>query len=253
MPNIIAFVNQKGGVGKTTSCLNVGAALSRKGQRVLLIDADPQGNLTIGAGVDLGDNDPTIYEVLKGKADINDAIQFTANSSYDLIPADIILSGADVELSGIPGREMILKEKLAQITAIYDYILIDCPPSLSLITIMALTAATGVIIPVQAHFYALNGVVQLIDTINLVKRRMNPQLEITGVITTMYDPRKLINKEVYDSLNNAFPGKVYESTISNSVALVEAPSAGKDIFKYKPGCKAAKQYEALADEIMKGV
>lgn len=253
MPNIIAFVNQKGGVGKTTSCLNVGAALSRKGQRVLLIDADPQGNLTIGAGVDLGDNDPTIYEVLKGKADINDAIQFTENSSYDLIPADIILSGADVELSGIPGREMILKEKLTQITAIYDYILIDCPPSLSLITIMALTAATGVIIPVQAHFYALNGVVQLIDTINLVKRRMNPQLEITGVITTMYDPRKLINKEVYDSLNNAFPGKVYESTISNSVALVEAPSAGKDIFKYKPGSKAAKQYEALADEIMKGV
>ena len=252
IPRVIAFVNQKGGVGKTTSCLNVGAALSRKGKRVLLIDADPQGNLTISAGINLKDNEPTIYEVLKGKAAIDDAIQFTENGSYDIIPADIVLSGADIELSSIPGREMILKENIGKITATYDYILIDCPPSLSLITLMALTAATGVIIPVQAHFLALNGVAQLTETVSLVKNRMNPQLEVIGVIITMYDPRKLIHKEVYESLNNAFPGKVYESTISNTVALVEAPSAGQDIFKYKPGSKAANQYAALAEEIMKG-
>lgn len=249
MTKIIAFVNQKGGVGKTTSCLNIGAALTRKGKRVLLIDADPQGNLTISAGVNLQNDEPTIYEVLKGTTEINSAIQSTPGS-YDIIPADIVLSGADIELSSIPGREMILKESIGQLKTAYDYILIDCPPSLSLITLMALTAATGVIIPVQAHYLALNGVAQLIDTVNLVKKRMNPQLEVIGVIATLYDARKLLNKEVFDSLNNAFPGKVYKATISNSIALAEAPSAGKDIFQYKPGSKAAKQYEAVADEII---
>ena len=249
MTKIIAFVNQKGGVGKTTSCLNIGAALTRKGKRVLLIDADPQGNLTISAGVNLQNAEPTIYEVLKGTTEINSAIQSNPGS-YDIIPADIVLSGADIELSSVPGRELILKESIGQLKTAYDYILIDCPPSLSLITLMALTAATGVIIPVQAHYLALNGVAQLIDTVNLVKKRMNPQLEVIGVIATLYDARKLLNKEVFDSLNSAFPGKVYKATISNSIALAEAPSAGKDIFQYKPGSKAAKQYEAVADEII---
>jgi len=152
MAKIIAFVNQKGGVGKTTSCLNIGAALARKGKLVLLIDADPQGNLTTSAGVELDDNSPTIYEVLKGSADINSAIYGDSSGSYAVIPTDIILSGADMELSSIPGREVILKENIARLQNAYDYILIDCPPSLSLITYMALTAATGVIIPVQAHY-----------------------------------------------------------------------------------------------------
>ena len=249
MTRIIAFVNQKGGVGKTTSCLNIGAALSRKDKRVLLIDADPQGNLTISAGINLKDDEPTVYEVLKGAATIESAIQ-RRPGSYDLIPADIVLSGADIELSSIPGREMILRESIGQLQTAYDYILIDCPPSLSLVTLMALTAATGVIIPVQAHYLALNGVAQLIDTVNLVKKRMNPQLEVIGVLATLYDARKLLNKEVFDSLNAAFPGKVYKATISSSIALAEAPSAGKDIFQYKPSSKAAKQYEAVADEII---
>ena len=249
MANILAFVNQKGGVGKTTSCLNIGAALSKAGKRVLLVDADPQSNLTISAGILLKEDEPTVYDVLKGAA-ITSAIKPKPGAAYDVLPADIMLSGADLELSGVPGREMILKECLATVSGNYDFILIDCPPSLSVITLMALTAATGVIIPVQAHYLALNGVAQLLDTIKLVQKRMNPQLEIDGVIVTLYDARKLLNKEVFESLNEAFPGKVFQTTISSSIALAEAPSAGNDIFQYKPGSKAAKQYETLTGELL---
>ena len=246
---IMAFVNQKGGVGKTTCCLNIGAGLSRKGKKVLIIDADPQGNLTVSAGIELQE-DPTLYEVLKGTTSINDAINIKPGRGYDIIPSDIVLSGADIELSTIPGREMILKECLGQLTKAYDFILIDCPPSLSLITLMALTAASGVIIPVQAHYLALNGVAQLVNTIRLVQKRMNPQLRIAGVIATLYDPRKLLNKEVFDSLNEAFPDQVFRTTISSSIALAEAPSAGEDIFTYKPNSKPARQYEAIVEEMI---
>lgn len=245
---IIAFVNQKGGVGKTTSCLNVGAGLSRKGKRVLLIDADPQGNLTISAGIHLKDEDPTVYEMLKGNININDAIK---PGVYDLLPADIMLSGVEIELASVPGREMILKECIRELKTLYDYILIDCPPSLSIITLMALAASNNVIVPVQAHYLALNGIAQLRDTISLVRKRMNPQLDIGGVIVTQYDSRRLIDKEVLKSLTEAFPGKVFETTVSNSVSLVEAPSFGKDIFEYKPSSKPAAQYEAIVNEIMK--
>lgn len=245
----LSFVNQKGGVGKTTSCLNVGAGLSRAGKRVLLIDADPQGNLTISAGVKLGDDTPTVYDVLKGSVDINAAI---VPGDYDILPADIMLSGADIELASVPGREMILKEAIGQLKKPYDYVLIDCPPSLSVITLMALTASSSVIVPVQAHYLALNGIAQLRDTIELVRKRMNPALVIGGVIVTQYDHRRLIDKEVLESLTEAFPGKVFKTTISNSVALVEAPSYGKDIFKYKPNSKPAAQYEAIVGEILKG-
>ena len=247
---IIAFVNQKGGVGKTTSCLNIGAALSRTGKRVLLIDADPQANLTISAGIHLSDEEPTVYDVLKDKANIKDTIKKKPGGNYDVLPSDIMLSGADMELGSVPGREMILKECIAEIANDYDYVLIDCPPSLNVITLMALTAATGVIIPVQAHYLALNGVAQLLDTIRLVQKRMNPNLQIDGAIVTLYDARKLLNKEVFESLNKAFPGKVFKTTISNSIALAEAPSAGNDIFQYKPTSKAAKQYEKLTEELM---
>ena len=232
---VIAFVNQKGGVGKTTSCLNVGAGLSRKGKRVLLIDTDPQGNLTISAGIHLKDGEPTVHEVLKGSTNINDAIK---PGAYDVLPADIMLSGAEIELASVPGREMILKEAIGELKKPYDYILIDCPPSLSIITLMALTAANSVIVPVQAHYLALNGIAQLRDTIG-------------GVIVTQDDNRRLIDKEVLESLTAAFPGKVFETTVSNSVALVEAPSFGKDIFEYKPNSKPAAQYEAIVNEIMK--
>lgn len=245
---IIAFVNQKGGVGKTTSCLNVGAGLSRKGKRVLLIDMDPQGNLTISTGIRLKDGDPTIHEVLKGNTNINDAIRA---GDYDVLPADIMLSGAEIELASVPGRELILKEALEELQEPYEYILIDCPPSLSIITLMALTASNIVIVPVQAHYLALNGIAQLRDTIGIVKKRMNPQLEIGGIIVTQYDSRRLIDKEVMESLMAAFPGKVFETAVSNSVSLVEAPGFGQDIFKYKPNSKPAAQYEAIVDEIIK--
>lgn len=247
---IITFVNQKGGVGKTTSCLNVGAGLSRKGKRVLLIDTDPQGNLTISAGVKLKDGEPTIYEVLKGSADINGVIRQQPGGGYDIIPADIMLSGADIELSSVPGREMILKEAIAQLRTAYDYILIDCPPSLSIITLMGLTASNSVIVPVQSHYLALNGIAQLMDTVKLVKKRMNPQLEVGGVIVTQYDNRLILHKEVLQSLQAAFPGKVFKTMISNSVTLAEAPSFGQDIFQYKPSCKAAEQYKALVGELL---
>lgn len=246
---IITFVNQKGGVGKTTSCLNVGAGLSLQGKRVLLIDTDPQGNLTISAGVKLKDGEPTVYEVLKGSADINEVIQ-KPGGGYDLLPADIMLSGADIELASVPGREMILKEAIAQLRTAYDYILIDCPPSLSIITLMGLTASNSVIVPVQSHYLALNGIAQLMDTIKLVKKRMNPQLEVGGVIVTQYDNRLILHKEVLQSLQAAFPGKVFKTMISNSVALAEAPSFGQDIFQYKPSCKAADQYKALVGELL---
>lgn len=247
---IITFVNQKGGVGKTTSCLNVGAGLSLQGKRVLLIDTDPQGNLTISAGVKLKDDEPTVYEVLKGSADINEVIRQQPGGGYDLLPADIMLSGADIELASVPGREMILKEAIAQLKTAYDYILIDCPPSLSIITLMGLTASNSVIVPVQSHYLALNGIAQLMDTVKLVKKRMNPQLEVGGVIVTQYDNRLLLHKEVLQSLQAAFPGKVFKTMISNSVALAEAPSYGQDIFQYKPSCKAAEQYKALVGELL---
>lgn len=247
---IIAFVNQKGGVGKTTTALNVGAGLALAGKSVLLIDTDPSGNLTKSAGVRLSDDALTLYEVLKGKADINDATQPAQGGSYDILPADSMLSGVDVELSNVPGREMLLKESIAQLSKPYDYILIDCPPSLNTISIMGLTAAQGVIVPVQAHYLALDGMAQLLETIDLVRRRMNPQIEIVGVVATLYDARKLLNKDVLDSLTTAFPGKVYKTTISNNIALAEAPSYGKDIFAYKPKCKGADQYRALVSEIM---
>ena len=170
---------------------------------------------------------------------------------YDVLPADSMLSGADVELATVPGREMLLKEAIAQLSKPYDYVLIDCPPSLNTLSLMALTAANGVIVPVQAQYLALDGMAQLNQTIELVRKRMNPQLEICGVLVTLYDPRKLLNKEVLESLTAAFPGKVYATTISNNIALAEAPSYDKDIFEYKPKSKGAEQYRQLVQEILK--
>lgn len=247
---IIAFVNQKGGVGKTTTTLNVGAGLAEEGKKVLLIDADQSGNLTKSAGIELTGDMPTLYETLKGLANINDSIQSTQNGKYEILPSDNMLSGIDVELSAIPGREMLLKEALAQLSKIYDYILIDCPPSLNTMSLMALTAAQGIIVPVQAHYLALDGIAQLNETINLVKKRMNPQLYICGVLVTLYDSRKLLNQDVLESLTTAFPDKVYKTTISNNIALAEAPSYGKDIFEYKPKSKGAEQYRQLVKEIL---
>jgi len=251
MQKIIAFINQKGGVGKTTTCLSVGAGLALRGKKVLLIDTDPSGNLTKSAGIKLSDDMPTTYEVLKETTNINDALQKAQYGEYDVLPADSMLSGADVELSNIPGREMLLKEAIAQLSKSYDYILIDCPPSLNTISLMGLTAAQNIIVPVQAEYLALDGIAQLTETISLVRKRMNPHLEISGVLVTFYDSRKLLNREVLKSLTTAFHNKVYQTTISNNVALAEAPSYGKDIFAYKPQSKGALQYMSLIEEILK--
>ena len=246
--NIWAFINQKGGVGKTTSCLNVGAALANKGYKVLLVDTDAQGSLTQSAGVQISDDAPTVYEVLKGTADINDTI--IKRGRYDVLGADIRLSGADLELNNVIGRERLLQEALEKLKTPYDFALIDCPPTLSLITVMSLAAADSVIIPVQAHYLALSGCAQLLDTIKLVKARINTGLEIGGVIVTMFDSRKNLSNEVADNIRAAFPDKVFNTFIPDNVSLAEAPAFGRDIFEYKPDSKGAQQYEALTEEII---
>lgn len=247
----IAFINQKGGTGKTTTTLSVGAALSRLGLTVLLVDIDPQGNLTTSAGLkEVPASDPTVLEVLKGLANINDAIKHKTGM-YDILPTDIRQSGADLELASVPGRELLLKEALDSLNKEYDYILIDCPPSLSIITLMALTACDSVIIPVQAQYLALNGMAQLMDTIQLVKKRMNPDIKIGGVVLTMYDNRKTLDREVLENIQKAFPNNTFKTCISNNVSLAEAPAFGMDIYEYKPDSKGAQQYTELTQEIIK--
>ncbi len=246
---ILSFVNQKGGVGKTTSVINVGAGLALSGKRILLIDMDPSGNLTKGTGIKLQEDDPTIYEVLKGKADINEAIRKASSGSYDVIPADSLLSGANIEFSTVPGREMLLKEAVEQIRTEYDYILIDAPRTLDTVSIMTMTAADAVIVPVQAHYYALDGIAQLTETLKIVKQRMNPKLQIGGVLVTMYNQRYVSHREVLETLQEAFGDKVYKTTIGTYTALSEAPSYGKDIFAFRPKDKGALQYMNLVKEI----
>ena len=246
---ILSFVNQKGGVGKTTSVINVGAGLALSGKRILLIDMDPSGNLTKGTGIKLQEDDPTIYEVLKGKADINEVIRKASSGSYDVVPADSLLSGANIELSTVPGREMLLKEAIEQIRTEYDYILIDAPRTLDTVSVMTMTAADAVIVPVQAHYYALDGIAQLTETLKIVKQRMNPNLQIGGVLVTMYDRRKVSHREILETLQEAFGDKVYKTTIGTYTALSEAPSYGKDIFAFRPKDKGALQYMNLVKEI----
>ena len=248
MARVIAVANQKGGVGKTTSTINIGAGLHKAGKRVLMVDLDPQGNLTVSVGVEAYNLDYTVFEVLKGDAEPQAAI---VKRGYDIIPADIRLSGADMELSAIPGREMLLKEALAPIAENYDYILIDCPPSLGLITLNGLTAAREIFIPLQAEFLALNGMAQLLNTVKAVQKRLNPQLEITGIITTLYDSRKNLNKEVLEKIKEYFPDKTFKALIRDNVALAEAPSFGNDIFEYRADSNGAEDYKRLCAEIIK--
>lgn len=248
MAKIIALVNQKGGTGKTTSTINIAAGLVNKGYRVLTIDLDAQGSLTASLGVETYNNPNTIYEALNGQINAKDCI---IKKNFDIIPADIRLSGAEIELSSIPGRETILKEVLDPITNIYDYILIDCPPSLTLLTLNGLVAAKEIYITLQPEFLALLGMSQLIKTIETVKKRLNPELEVTGIIITMYDSRKILYKEVIDNVETYFPDKLFNTRIRNNVALAEAPAQGLDIFSYKANSNGAEDYSNLVDEILK--
>lgn len=246
---ILTIMNQKGGTAKSTSALSIGAGLTRKGYKVLLIDTDPQGNATTAAGIIPDEKDPTVYEILKGTAKAADAIRTTAGG-YDIMPTDIRQSGADIELASAPGRDFILLEALNEIKDRYDYAIIDSPPNLSVITLMGLTAADGIVITLKADYLALNGVAQLKDTIDLVRRRLNPRLEVTGVLLTFYDNRKNLDQAIAAQAEEGFPGKVFKTRISQAVALAEAPATGRDIFQYKPGSKPAKQYEEVVDEII---
>lgn len=247
----IAFVNQKGGVAKTTSTLNVGAALANYGKKVLLIDLDPQGNLSKCAGFRHLDDCQTIYEVIKGEADINEAIK-TKNGicDYDVLTTDLRFSGAEIELVSVPGRDTLLREVLNDIKKPYDYILIDCSPSLNIFTLMALTACDDVIIPVAAQYMPLEGIAQLLPTIDLIKKRLNKKLKIGGVLVTLVDNRRSLDREIMEVIKARFPNEVFGAVIKNNSKLAEAPTYGKDIFEYDKKSSGALAYSAVAKEII---
>jgi len=245
----IAFCNEKGGSGKTTTTANVGASLADRGKRVLLIDLDSQGSLSICNGLQvIGADELTTHEVLKGH-DIKEAVK-PVYENLSLIPADIRLSGTELELASVPGREFILKEALSELEDNYDYVLLDCPPSLGILTLIALTAAEELVVPVKADYLTLSGMSQLVDVLKVVKRRMNPKLEILGVLATLYNPRRKLDQQVIAQIEKYFPGKLFKTKISQNTALAEAPANGTNIFVYDANSTGAKQYSALTDEIL---
>ena len=248
MAKIIAIVNQKGGVGKTTTTVNLTASLSTMGKKVLLCDFDPQANATSGMGVDKNTASPNIYDVLVNGADPQKAVVHTKYG--DVIPSNKALAGAGVEIISIPDREQLLKKALSQISSQYDYIFIDCPPSLELLTINALCAAGSLLVPVQCEYYALEGLSDLISTIRLMKRSVNPDLSIEGVLLTMYDGRTNLSVQVAEEIKRYFPGQVYASVIPRNVRLAEAPSHGKPIVEYDKYSRGSLAYRSLAKEII---
>ncbi|ADG40529.1 MULTISPECIES: ParA family protein [Leuconostoc] len=249
MAQIIALANQKGGVGKTTTSVNLGAALAQAGKRVLLVDIDAQGNATSGSGVDKSELERDSYDVIVDLVPIRDVIVPTDN--YDLMPATIQLSGAEIELAGQEKREYRLKKALAAVDDDYDFILIDNPPALGLLTVNAFTAANAILIPVQTEFYALEGLGQLLNTIELVRKQFNPELDISGILLTMYDGRTNLAKQVSEEVRNYFGSKVYTTVIPRSVRLSEAPSYGQAIIDFDPRSVGAQVYNELAQEVLK--
>ncbi|WP_278848286.1 ParA family protein [Leuconostoc lactis] len=249
MAQIIALANQKGGVGKTTTSVNLGAALAQAGQRVLLVDIDAQGNATSGSGIDKSELERDSYDVIVDGAPLHEVIVPTDN--YDLVPATIQLSGAEIELADKKEREYRLKVALATVADDYDFILIDNPPALGLLTVNAFTAADAILIPVQTEFYALEGLGQLLNTIELVRQQFNPDLDIAGILLTMYDGRTNLAKQVAEEVRNYFGDKVYETVIPRTVRLSEAPSYGQAIIDFDPRSVGAQVYTELAQEVLK--
>ncbi|MCL5265021.1 MAG: AAA family ATPase [Chloroflexi bacterium] len=250
MARTYAVANQKGGVGKTTTAINLGAYLAASGRKVLLVDMDPQANATSGLGFDKAEVSPSIYEVLMGQAKLAEAILLTNRVGLDLAPSSIGLAGAEVEMVSLMAREQRLRRALQTIANRYDYILVDCPPSLGLLTLNSLTAADGVIIPVQCEYLALEGVGQLVSTVNLVRDNLNSRLRIVGLLMTMYDSRTNLSQQVVDEVCNHFPQLIFRSIVPRSVRLSEAPSYGKSILDYDPASKGAQAYKSLADELI---
>ena len=250
MGRIIAISNQKGGVGKTTTAINLSACLAEKGKKVLTIDMDPQGNTTSGLGIDKNEVEDTSYEVLLGEAKIENAITKSIMDGLFVVPSEIGLAGAEIELIGKVDREFILKKEVERIKDDYDFIIIDCPPSLNTLTVNAMTTADTVIVPIQCEYYALEGLSELMYTIQLVKERLNNELEIEGIVFTMYDARTCLSLQVVENVKENIDKKIYKSIIPRNVRLAEAPSYGQPINLYSPRSAGAEAYRALADEVI---
>lgn len=250
MGQIIAIANQKGGVGKTTTAINLSASLAALGKKVLVIDTDPQGNTTSGFGVEKNDLENTIYEMILGECSIQDCMIKNVVEGVSILPANVNLAAAEIELIGVDKKDFILKNEIDYIKDSYDFILIDCPPSLNTLTINAMTAANSVLVPIQCEYYALEGLSQLIHTINLIKERLNPDLDIDGVVFTMYDSRTNLSMQVVENVKSHLNQHVYETMIPRNIRLAEAPSFGQPINQYDPKSTGAESYMSLAKEVI---
>ena len=250
MGKIVSFSNQKGGVGKTTTCVNMAAYIAEAGKKVLLVDIDPQGNATTGMGLIKSTLKKSMYSVIIDEEKASEHIVHTEVPGLDLLPSNIDLAGAEVELVYKKNREKVLQAALAEVKNNYDYILIDCPPSLGLLTINALAAADSVIIPIQSEYYALEGLSQLMNSITLVKKHLNPVLDVDGVVLTMYDSRSVISKQIADEIKKFFTKRLFEIVVPRNVRLVEASSYGKPIMLHDPKCAGARAYKALTQEYL---
>ena len=250
MGRIIAVANQKGGVGKTTTAINLSACLAEAGKKVLTIDLDPQGNTTSGLGIDKNDLDNTVYELILGECSIYDCIVKDAIPNVSVLPSNVNLAAAEIELIGVDKKEFILKNEVDFVKDDYDFIIIDCPPSLNLLTINAMTTADSVLVPIQCEFYALEGLSQLIHTVNLIKERLNPDLEMEGVVFTMYDSRTNLSMQVVENVKANLQENICETVIPRNIRLAEAPSYGMPITMYDPKSSGADSYRKLADELI---
>lgn len=250
MGKIIAFANQKGGVGKTTTCINLSAYVAAMGKKVLVLDLDPQGNATSGLGVDKNSDIKTVYDLISGDNTVEEVILPTIIDGLDIIPSTVDLSGAEIEMVQMPQREKIIKGILDSVSDCYDFIMIDCPPSLTLITVNALTACNSVIIPLQCEYFPLMGITQLMNTIRLIKYHLNPGIDIEGVVMTMKDKRSNLTNQVSDEIVKFFGKKVYLTYIPRNIRLAEAPSHGEPILVYEPASKGAEAYMSLAEEFL---
>lgn len=251
MGKIIAIANQKGGVGKTTTSINLSAALAAKGKKVLIIDTDPQGNTTSGFGIEKNDLENTVYELMLNECSIQDCIINDVVPNLDMLPTNVNLAAVEIELIDVNNKEFILKNEIDWVKEKYDFIIIDCPPSLSMLTVNAMTAADSVLVPIQCEYYALEGLSQLIHTINLVKTRLNANLEMEGVVFTMYDSRTNLSAEVVENVKDNLDEKIFETVIPRNIRLAEAPSFGQPITVYDPKSAGSLSYQTLADEIIK--